>query len=85
MDKDLDGILIESEFIVGCADDNSIINGLSLFDGFKIDNGTKRKKWHKDLDMRSPLEEPLVKTKVGSSDKKDGDLKQNLKNYGKYQ
>ena len=43
MDADLDGILMEQEFIKGCTDDSSIITGISLFDGFKIGGPNKRK------------------------------------------
>ena len=57
MDEDLDGILVEKEFIKGCRDDSTIIDGLSLFDGFKINS--KKKKG------QGLVPEDPVKTKVG--------------------
>ena len=44
MDSDLDGILVTEEFINGCKEDSTILDGLSLFDGFKINTRTDKRK-----------------------------------------
>ena len=78
MDSDLDGILVTEEFINGCKEDSTILDGLSLFDGFKINTRTDKRKVGGDMDpgngeAREDIdlddqnldEEGHIKTKIG--------------------